>query len=88
MTNEIFKYGMLLGMILIYLTYTYKYIKVLKANALFTPKIKRTHLFMIWIIPFLWILLLKALAKSTPGSHEVDKKQDSEPFFDVYKSGE
>jgi hypothetical protein len=80
--------GILVCILLFYIAYTFTYIKVLQSNKLFTPKIKLTHLILIWAIPFLWILLLKTLANSAPGSHEVDKKQDSDPFFDVYQSGE
>lgn len=35
---------------------------------------------MIWLIPFVWILLLKALTKSTPGSYEIEDKVDPQPF--------
>jgi hypothetical protein len=35
---------------------------------------------LIWLIPFVWILLLKALAKRTPGSYEIEEKRDTEPL--------
>jgi hypothetical protein len=35
---------------------------------------------MIWLIPFAWILLLKGLTKSTPGSFEFKDKKDKESF--------
>jgi hypothetical protein len=60
----------------------------MKASILFSKPIKRLHLAMIWIVPFVWVLLLKGFAKSAPGSHQVDKKQIAGPFFDVYNSGE
>ena len=37
---------------------------------------------MIWIIPFIWILLLKSLTKSTPGSYEIKNKDNTKPFSD------
>lgn len=43
---------------------------------------------MIWVIPFLWILLLKNLMKSAPGSHEIEKKKESQSFLDVYSNAE
>src|SRR5450631_4418134 len=40
------------------------------------------HLVLIWLIPFLWILLLKALTKATPGSFEIENKESPIPFSD------
>jgi hypothetical protein len=37
---------------------------------------------MIWLIPFIWILILKSLTKSTPGSYEVKNKIEPKPFSD------
>jgi hypothetical protein len=35
---------------------------------------------MIWLIPFIWILLLKNLTKRAPGSFEVEIKDSPGPF--------
>ena len=35
---------------------------------------------MIWIVPFIWALILKALSKSAPSSYEVENKKDPESF--------
>lgn len=35
---------------------------------------------MMWTVPFVWILILKALTKTTPGSYEVEKKEEPESF--------
>jgi len=35
---------------------------------------------MMWVIPFIWILILKALTIPTPGSHEIEEKEDPQPF--------
>jgi hypothetical protein len=44
------------------------------------------------LLKFLVFLINSKMAKEittpAPGSHEVEKKQNPEPFFDVYKSGE
>jgi hypothetical protein len=85
---ETFKYLLLVGLSVFYFIYTIRYIKVLSSTTVFESSIRRFHFVMIWLIPFVWILILKNLIKPTPGSHEVDKNQDTAPFFDVYKSGE
>jgi hypothetical protein len=46
---------------------------------------KTFHLILIWIIPFLWILLLKGFTKSTPGSHQMDVKQEPQPFSNLHE---
>lgn len=88
MVIETFKYILLVGLIVFYFIYTISYTKVLKSSIVFTRSVRRFHLILIWIIPFGWIWILKSLTKGTPGSHEVDKYQDTAPFFDVYNSGE
>lgn len=38
---------------------------------------------MIWLIPFIWIFILKSLLKNTPGSYEIkNKNHSSKPFSD------
>lgn len=39
---------------------------------------------MIWLVPFIWILLLETLQKSTPGSWEAKSLKDVKPFSDAY----
>ena len=63
-----------------YLVFTIQYFLVLKKNIIFSGWIKRLHLIMIWLIPFVWILLLKALTQNTPGSYEIENKEEPEPF--------
>ncbi|MEO5942161.1 MAG: hypothetical protein ABIP30_02265 [Ferruginibacter sp.] len=52
----------------------------MRQNILFSKGIRTFHLVMIWVIPFIWILILKALTKRTPGSYEVENKSEPEPF--------
>jgi len=85
MYKELVAYGILMVITILYFVYTFKFTKALKSTLLFSPLIKRFHLIMIWIIPFIWLMILKTLMKVTPGSHEIEKKRTSEPFFDVYK---
>jgi hypothetical protein len=63
-----------------YLIFTIRFSRSLKKNIVFSKRIRLFHLIMIWLIPFVWALLLKALTKSAPGSHEVEEKEDPQPF--------
>lgn len=69
---------------LAYLIFTIRYSFVLLKSTLFTGRLRTFHQIMIWIIPFLWILILQALSKTTPGSHEVEHKKSQEPYSDAY----
>ncbi|MFT3912130.1 MAG: hypothetical protein QM737_22075 [Ferruginibacter sp.] len=68
------------GVIIFYLIFTGRYFRILKTNIVFTGRIKTFHLIMIWIVPFVWILILKALVIRTPGSYEIEKKENPTPF--------
>jgi hypothetical protein len=74
------KYAVLLVVIIVCLIYTFRFSKTLKQNIPSSKKMKTFHLILIWIIPFLWILLLKDFTKSTPGSHQTDGKEEPQPF--------
>ena len=80
MYKELVGYIILLVTLVLYFIYTIRFTKTLKPTLLFSPPIKYFHLIMIWIVPFLWLIILKALTSTTPGSHEVEKKQNPEPF--------
>ena len=66
-----------------YLIFTIRYFRVLKKNIVFSNGARVFHLIMIWLVPFIWALLLKALTKSTPGSYEVEEKEESQPFSET-----
>lgn len=68
--------------IIFYFIFTIRYFFVLRKNIVFTGKIKTFHLIMIWLVPFIWILILKSLTPSTPGSYEIKDKGNSKPFSD------
>ena len=81
MTKEIIlQWCLLSAVIIFYLIFTINFFISFKKNIIFTGRIKLFHLIVIWIIPFIWILILKSLLKSTPGSYEIDDKKDPEPF--------
>ncbi len=67
---------------IIYFIITFRYFVVFRKNVIFSGKIKAFHLIMIWLIPFIWIFLLKSLTKSTPGSYEMKNKTTYKPFSD------
>lgn len=70
----------LAGIVIFYFVYTFRYFRSFKKTQLFGAKLKTFHLIMIWLIPFVWVLILKALSKSAPGSHEIENKEDPKPF--------
>jgi hypothetical protein len=70
------------ALLIFYFIFTIRYFFVFKKNIIITGKIKLVHLVLIWLIPFLWILLLKALTKATPGSFEIENKESQIPFSD------
>lgn len=63
-----------------YFIFTIRFFNRLKKETIFDKKVRIFHLLMIWIIPFVWALMLKALLTSTPGSYEVEKKSEPKPF--------
>jgi hypothetical protein len=65
-----------------YLVNTISYSQFLRKSKVFTGKIKILHLILIWLIPFVWIFILKNLTKTTPGSYQVENKESSVPFSD------
>ncbi len=82
------KYSLLISVVLVYVIYTIKVSKVLNKSVVFSKSVKAFHLIAIWLFPFIWALILMELIKSSPGSHEVDKKVNEGPFFDAYKNYE
>ena len=84
--KEILLFLILPMVLIIYLIYTVKYAKKLEKNILFSKRLKILHGILIWLLPFVWILLIKIFTKPTPGSYKVENKKDNDPFFDVYEN--
>ena len=59
-----------------YLIYTIRYLLLFNRKNYFTDRLKTFHIIMIWLVPFVWIILLKNLFKPTPGSGEFPDKKD------------
>jgi len=83
MTKELIIRDLIIPLALIfYFIITIRYFLAFRKNVIFTGKIKAFHLVMIWLIPFIWILILKSLTTSNPGSFEIKKKDTSKAFSD------
>lgn len=74
------KIFLLIIIALVYIIYTFKYAFVLKNSLVYKGKSRILHQVLIWLIPFVWVWLLKSLSKSTPGSFEIENKVDPIPF--------
>jgi hypothetical protein len=73
MTTEYFiRDAIILVVVIYYFIFTIRYFIAFRKNPIFSTEAKRFHLIMIWIIPFIWIFILKALESSTPGSFEIE----------------
>jgi hypothetical protein len=75
--------GILISVLIIsYFVITIRYLLVFRKSVIFTGNVRVLHVVLIWLIPFIWILILKSLTKSTPGSFEVETKEEPIPFSD------
>jgi hypothetical protein len=76
-------YFILTVVILFYLIFTFNFaLEFSKGDTCFTDKQKLVHQILIWVIPFFWIVIVKALVKPTPGSHEYKKKDEDGGFYE------
>ncbi|MEO6229889.1 MAG: hypothetical protein ABIP10_07165 [Ferruginibacter sp.] len=74
------KYLILTFLITSSLIYSFIYTIKFRKTKLFTGNVKTFHLLMIWLVPFIWIFMLKSVTKSTPGSHEFPDKKNPSTF--------
>jgi hypothetical protein len=86
--NAMIKYFFLFIFVVFYLGYTIKYIITFRKSLLFSKRLKSLHIFLFFLIPFVWIFLIKELSKSAPGSYEFPDKRDIEPSSDPYISSD
>jgi hypothetical protein len=82
--ETIIKYASLIVIAIFYLAHTIKYSITFSKSILFSKKLKILHIFLFFLIPFIWIILLKELSKSTPSSYEFPNKVDVKPNADAY----
>lgn len=85
--KEITGYTVLLIVVLLYIVTSLRYTLWFRRHRHIFKSARKIHFVLIWLIPFIWGGILKMLSKTTPGSHEVQKKKDSAPFFDAYQAG-
>jgi len=70
----ILEYSLFAALVICYIVYSFRFTRTFLKNIYFTGGIKTFHLFMIWLVPFLWIFIIKSVTKPTPGSGKfVDK---------------
>lgn len=82
--DAMIKYFCLFALVIFHLGYTIRYAITFSKSILFSKRLKLLHIFLFFIIPFVWIFLLKELSKSAPGSFEYPDKRDIEPSSDPY----
>jgi hypothetical protein len=70
------------AVMIFYFIYTLVFHWRLSKTSVFTGGRKTFHMLMIWLIPFIWILLLKAFFKPVPGSHQIPNRREPEAFTD------
>jgi magnesium-transporting ATPase (P-type) len=67
----------------IYVIYTLNFsIKFNRTNTIFNNNQLLLHNLLIWIIPFFWIVIIKAMIKPTPGSSKFKKTKAKAGFYD------
>ena len=77
------KYFILFGLLTVYVVWTLRFaLKFNKTDKSFGTRQKLIHNVLIWLIPFFWIIIIKAMTKPTPGSHNFRKKGDEDSFYE------
>ena len=72
---------LLITVLAIYLVYTLNFaIKFNRTSPIFNDNQKLIHMFLIWIIPFFWIMIIKTMMKPTPGSDKFKKTKPEADF--------
>jgi hypothetical protein len=78
----IFKYGIGVSILIVYLTYTIRYTIKFRSVSVFNRRRKIFHYILIWIFAFFWIMILKSFLKPTHGSDKYKNKKDTDGFAD------
>jgi len=77
------KYYILFAALSIYLIWTLIFtIKFNRTDIYFNRKQKIVHNILIWLIPFIWIMLIKTMTKPLPGSQGANRKNDKGSFYE------
>ena len=66
-----------------YVIWTLRFaIKFNQTDSYFDKRQRILHNILIWIVPFIWIGVIKTITKPTPGSQTFKKKQDDDSFYE------
>ncbi len=77
------KYYLLFGLLTIYFIWTMTYaIKFNRNESFFNKRQKLIHNVLIWMVPFLWIMILKIILQPTPGTASLKKTKDKGHFYE------
>ena len=69
--------------LVIYFIYTLNFaIKFNRTNTIFDDKQRLLHNFLIWMIPFFWIMIITAMTKPTPGSAKFKRTKPGGGFYE------
>ncbi|MBW8331978.1 MAG: hypothetical protein K0M40_08155 [Prolixibacteraceae bacterium] len=77
------KYYLLFGLLTVYFIWTLRYaIKFNRTDAFFNKRQKLIHNVLIWLFPFIWIMILETISKPTPGTANNKKAKDKGNFYE------
>ena len=72
---------LILGLLIFYIVWTLRFaIKFNKTDIYFNKGQKILHNILIWLIPFIWIMIIKTITKPTQGSVNYNKTKDKGTF--------
>ena len=75
------KYYLLFGLLIIYFIWTLRFaIKFNATDIYFNKRQRMIHNVLIWIVPFIWIMIIKMMTEPIPGSHHYNKTKDKGSF--------
>jgi hypothetical protein len=80
---SLIQYAVLSIIGIFYLVYTIRFVITFREDIIFSRRLKIFHSIMIWVVPFIWIFLLKSLLKSTPDSHKFENKVSPESSTEI-----
>lgn len=75
------KYYIVFGLLTVYIIWTLRFaIKFNKTDTYFDKGQKLIHNVLIWVVPFIWIMIIKTITKPIPGSANFNKTKDKGTF--------
>lgn len=69
---------LLITLLIFYAVWTWRFItKFNKSDTYFDKERKLIHTVLIWLVPFIWIMIIKAIIKPTLGGNFTKKDEDT-----------